>query len=197
MPKSFSIAFAAIGSAVVFGLAAESGVRLIEPTSTIILTRESGQVSEIVAKVGQVLEQGEAIILIRNGASEDIISAPYKGSIKQYGANVDVNAFLNVGDFIAELKSMHVNGVVTLREFAESDFESGNYCCIEINNKSFNIQIDNVIKNEDFFFFYFSSQNQATELMKLLESEQNENLKMSFQLSHKEFPLKNESKEEK
>ena len=174
-------------STIVSGFTNGTEVQLFKPSAAVVLARKGGDIDDILAQVGDVLEKGDALILVRGGDVSSVIKAPQRGELKRYGSNVEVDKHLQAGDFVAVLQTKYVDGVISLDVNPQitDQLSIGKYCCIVVNEESFTVQVSDVTKHDDKYFLYFSSQDQLSELMVLLESTKPQELDISFQLSQK------------
>ncbi len=180
----FNTGAVALSTIILSGFTSGAEVQLFKPSTTVILSRKGGEISEILAQVGDVLESGDALILVRRYGINSVITAPNQGELKHYGPNVKVDESLEAGDFVAVLQTKYVDGIISLGTNSpiSDPLSPGSYCCIVANGKSFSVRVNDVTKHGNRYLLYFSSQDQLSELMVLLESTKSEKLEISFQL---------------
>lgn len=166
----------------------EMDVRLLEQNSTIIIARESGEVIQKLVNVNDLVKSGDKIVALANPTGTIDIRSNSDGKLSKFSDAIEKGATVQQGDFVAELLSRDINGVLIPK--SSSPFESNvkadeSYCCLYIGDQRLDVKILNVVKSGNIESYYFSTQTDGKIESGNSENRENEEMEVKFKLEDK------------
>jgi hypothetical protein len=161
----------------------EIDVHLIEQTSTILVARSTGIIEKKLINVNEVVKDGEEILIIYQGEERSSVIAASDGILKEYANSIYKGAYIDKGDVIAVVLSNDVKGVLIPREDEDVSlsFEAGGtYCCLNIHDYEFNVDILNIRQENDQTWYYFSIKDTSSSFKLLLNKNREDFIDFKF-----------------
>lgn len=169
----------------------EMDVHLFDQTSTIVVARSDGLVTEKLLDVNQLVQNGDEILILYQDQERKSVIATSDGLFKEYADSIHIGAEIEKGDVIAVLLSNEIKGVLIPNgeETFPKLFSAGStYCCLNAGGIEFNIDILNIRKEGQNTWYYFSIID-VTSFLSLLQDKTLTNSNVSFEFVKKIEPF--------
>ena len=166
--------------------AQEIDVQLFVRPSNLLISRQAGEIIEVLPERGAQVQQGDILLSVRDGRHVSYVRATSGGEIQLDAKKVVVGASIQQGDILAEVISNDIKGEFRIygEQASGQPLELNSiYCCLSVAGKAFEIQVEDAFLDINSQLYHFSVIAPGPELFDFLSKGTREPTELVMRLS--------------